>query len=184
MNSFKKVARSVFNSFQARVAAEDKDEEWQRVNSAIADVLRDAHVLYAKLARLQNDFKGDELQGLQTIGENVLTIGGKLSEFSKAFYEGKLAMSDAEKAMGPMPDPFGTTDDMAPAPSDMDMPAMEPAEGGDKEAEFDYSQFSSDESEEPGGDTEGEGAEDKDDEEGEVETETEEDEDEDEKSED
>jgi len=158
MNSFKKIARSVYNSFQARVSAEDKDEEWQRVNSAIADVLRDAHVLYAKLARLQNDFKGDELQGLQTIGENVLTIGGKLSEFSKAFYEGKLAMSDAEKAMGPMPDPFGTTDDMAPAPSDMEMPSMEPTEGGEgdegDEVEFDYSQFSSGESEEPEGDTE------------------------------
>jgi hypothetical protein len=147
MNSFKKVARSIYNSFQARVAVEDKDEEWQRVNSAIADVLRDAHVLYAKLARLQNDFKGDELQGLQTIGENVLTIGGKLSEFSKAFYEGKLAMSDAEKAMGQIPDPFGTTDDMAPSPSDMEMPSMEPAEGGE-EVEFDYSQLSSDDSEE------------------------------------
>jgi len=93
MNAFKKVAREVSRNINSHLAASDKDSEWQRVNSYIADVLKDAHVLYAKLARLQGDFAGTNLEELEKISENVLDIGGKLSAFSKAFYEGRVEIA-------------------------------------------------------------------------------------------
>jgi hypothetical protein len=71
-------------------------KEWQRVNSYIADVLKDAHVLYAKLARLQSDFAGEELDRLLQISENVLVTGETLSKFSRDFYEGRLEMAKTE----------------------------------------------------------------------------------------
>jgi hypothetical protein len=80
--------------------AVDKDAEWQRVNSYIADVLKDSTVLYAKLARLQGDFVGEELDRLMKVSEAVLTIGEELSAFSKAFYGGKFEMADSELAYG------------------------------------------------------------------------------------
>lgn len=98
MSNFSRIARSVQKTVASHVklATSDRDAEWQRVNSYIADVLKDAHVLYAKLARLQGDFTGVELDGLEKISEDVLSIGGKLSSFSKAFYEGKASMSEEE----------------------------------------------------------------------------------------
>ncbi len=86
----------------ARVAAEvhrvlahspeQRDSEWQRVNSYIADVLKDAHVLYSKLARLQSDFIGPELTELEKIADDVLELGGRLSHFMKAFHAGEANM--------------------------------------------------------------------------------------------
>ena len=81
-------------------AAEDHDAEWQRVNSYVADVLKDSHVLYAKLARLQGDFAGEELANLSKISEAVLSIGSELSRFSKAFYEGKYDMLQSSFTYG------------------------------------------------------------------------------------
>ncbi|MGH6876897.1 MAG: hypothetical protein ACREHV_05885, partial [Rhizomicrobium sp.] len=63
--------------------------------SYIADVLKDTHVLYAKLARLEGDFGGEELSRLERISEAVLALGNELSSFSKAFYEGKYDMAQS-----------------------------------------------------------------------------------------
>ncbi len=77
----------------------EHDAEWQRVNSYIADVLKDTHVLYAKLARLQGDFIGAELSELEKIASNVLDLGEQLSVFMKAFHEGDASMMK-EKTFG------------------------------------------------------------------------------------
>jgi len=77
----------------------EHDAEWQRVNSYIADVLKDTHVLYAKLARLQGDFIGAELNELEKISSDVLNLGEKLSVFMKAFHEGDASMMK-EKTFG------------------------------------------------------------------------------------
>lgn len=82
------------------VASTDRDAEWQRVNSYIADVLKDSHVLYAKLARLQGDFTGHELRELEKISEDVLSVGEMLSHFSKNFYDGKINMADSQTQYG------------------------------------------------------------------------------------
>lgn len=105
-----------------RKAGNDRDSEWQRVNSYIADVLKDSHVLYAKLARLQGDFAGSELQELQGISEDVLSLGERLSKFSRAFYEGELAMVESSHKYGEQ-SPGGE----APAPAPGAPPAGNPA---------------------------------------------------------
>ena len=98
MGKFKSAAQKVYEDVKSlRLAGTDRDAEWQRVNSYIADVLKDSHVLYAKLARLQGDFGGEELMNLEKISEYVLEIGGKLSSFSKAFYEGRADISTDEQ---------------------------------------------------------------------------------------
>lgn len=100
---FASVALEVVESLgqQRRFAtAVDRDAEWQRVNSYIADVLKDTHVLYAKLARLQGDFVGRELSELEKVSEAILDLGKELSQFSKAFYEGHLNMADSNMAYG------------------------------------------------------------------------------------
>lgn len=95
MNFSQVAAQIAKNLANPKVAtAADQDAEWQRVNSYIADVLKDSHVLYAKLARLQGDFAGEELSKLIKISESVLMIGQELSGFSKAFYEGKYDMAE------------------------------------------------------------------------------------------
>jgi len=91
-----RVAAEVEQIISQRLAAVDRDAEWQRVHSYIADVLKDTHVLYAKLARLEGDFAGEELTRLERISEAVLTLGSELSGFSRAFYEGKYQMAQAE----------------------------------------------------------------------------------------
>jgi hypothetical protein len=98
---FSRVASQVQKELAGRVAAEDRDAEWQRVNSYVADVLKDSHVLYAKLARLQGDFSGEELARLSRISEAVLAIGDELSLFSKGFYEGKYDMLQSGFEYGP-----------------------------------------------------------------------------------
>ena len=92
--SFRKVASGVERavSLRGRTAMDERDQEWQRVNSYVADVLKDTHVLYAKLARLQGDFAGGELGELESISESVLNLGEQLSRFMKAFHEGDAAM--------------------------------------------------------------------------------------------
>lgn len=135
MNTFNRIAQSVYQSINSRISAEpEQDTEWQRVNSLLADALKDVHVLYAKLARLQADFKDNEQKALATISENVLTIGGKLSEFSKAFYEGHLSMSDAAPE-GPS---TGFSDSMEfSSPSEEPMGEGAPSEE-QLEVDFDY----------------------------------------------
>jgi len=145
---FARVASEVQNALGVRLAAQDRDAEWQRVNSYVADVLKDSHVLYAKLARLQGDFSGEELARLSKISESVLMIGDELSQFSKAFYEGKYEMLQNEFTYGkgggaPIPNPAAQEPEAAeagaggaPAESyDVEAPAEEaPAEGGGEKA--------------------------------------------------
>ena len=73
--------------------AADEDAEWQRVNSYIADVLKDCYVLFAKLARLRGDFAGSELAKLDEISSGVRDMGQSLAGFSKAFNEGEYSMN-------------------------------------------------------------------------------------------
>lgn len=84
-----------------RTAAVDEDAEWQRVNSYIADVLKDCYVLFAKLARLRGDFAGAELAKLDGISSKVRDMGQELASFSKAFTEGEYSMHKKEQYGGP-----------------------------------------------------------------------------------
>jgi len=95
-----KVATEVQQNLKI-AASKDQDAEWHRVNSYIADILKDAHVLYAKLARLQSDFSDVELAKLEKISERVLELGEQLSQFSKGFYEGKIEMVKEFSYSGP-----------------------------------------------------------------------------------
>lgn len=79
------------------VATIDEDAEWQRVNSYIADALKDTYVLFAKLARLRGDFSGPELDKLEEISSSVREIGQEMSAFSKAFSEGEYSMVRKEQ---------------------------------------------------------------------------------------
>ena len=149
MSTFTKVAGSVAKAFGSRVSTEDHNAEWQRVNSYIADVLKDSHVLYAKLARLQGDFSGEELAKLSKVSQAVLAIGDELSVFSKAFYEGKYEILQSEFTYGetggaPIPNPKAESLDSVeagaggtPAPSyDEGLPGITP-EGGEEEDDED-----------------------------------------------
>lgn len=115
-----------------KVASEvDRDADWHRVNSYIADVLKDAHVLYAKLARLQSDFGGAELQTLEEVSNQVLVLGESLSQFSKAFYEGDHQMVSGDVIYGqgqPAPPP--------PPPPPAAPPPPAPPEGAEEPPEF------------------------------------------------
>jgi len=125
MSHFSQVAAQVHTAVQSRLgAAVDMDAEKQRVNSYIADVLKDSHVLYAKLARLQGDFKGMEAQDLMEISQKVLALGDELSKFAKAFRDGEVNMADTSFAYG---DEGGGAPEPAPPPV--------PEEGGDEEEE-------------------------------------------------
>jgi hypothetical protein len=94
------MAAEVSRALRQHNATVDREAEWQRVHSYIADVLKDTHVLYAKLARLEGDFGGEELSRLERISEAVLTLGNELSAFSKAFYEGKYSMAQSDFTYG------------------------------------------------------------------------------------
>lgn len=99
--SFARVAAEVAGrvAYGEEPQPEQHDADWQRVNSYIADVLKDAHVLYSKLARLQGDFIGGELDHLEKISSKVLDLGEQLSMFMKAFHEGDASMMK-EKQFG------------------------------------------------------------------------------------
>ncbi len=118
---FSAMAAKVHSEIRGRLAASDREAEWQRVHSYIADVLKDTHVLYAKLARLEGDFAGEELSRLERISEAVLTLGNELSEFSKAFYEGKYDMAESDHAFGGTPPEKGP-----PVPPEGEAPIVEP----------------------------------------------------------
>lgn len=120
-NDLNHSVQELVGQVKTRHATVDRDAEWQRVNSYIADVLKDAHVLYAKLARLQGDFVGQELNSLERISESVLTLGEELSQFSKAFYDGKLQMADSDMAYG--------TPQGGQAPPEEDVPLQIEQEG-------------------------------------------------------
>lgn len=92
-SNLNRVASSVMKSLGGfRVANEERNAEWQRVNALIADVLKDAHVLYSKMARLQGDFTGDERDELEDIAEQVLSVGRELSDFMTSFHDGNAEM--------------------------------------------------------------------------------------------
>lgn len=115
----------VAKTLRQRHAAVDREAEWQRVHSYIADVLKDTHVLYAKLARLEGDFAGEELARLERVSEAVLALGNELSSFSKAFYDGKYDMAQTEFAYGEESSGGGGE---APSPAPEESPIV-PAEG-------------------------------------------------------
>lgn len=107
---------------------DERDQEWQRVNSYVADVLKDTHVLYAKLARLQGDFAGSELGELEKISESVLNLGEQLSRFMKAFHEGDATMLKSKIFGGGSSAPPAPDAPPAPAPDAPPAPAPERTE--------------------------------------------------------
>lgn len=102
MPKFSDISKAIESDLKLRLAAVDRDAEWQRVNTYIADCLKDGHVLYSKLARLQSDFGGAELTNLEKISEGVLDIGRQLSDFSRGFFEGRSSMT--------LPDVYGESE--------------------------------------------------------------------------
>ncbi len=126
LRNFARVASGVEAALSGkkRVAAEDRDAEWQRVNSYVADVLKDAHVLYSKIARLQSDFTGSELGHLEKIGEHVLDVGEELSKFMKAFHDGEFRMvKDIQFGGAPQGAPAGTPPPAIPSEFEEEKPA-------------------------------------------------------------
>lgn len=119
-NKFRRVAAAVERSVSLRcnIATDERDQEWQRVNSYVADVLKDTHVLYAKLARLQGDFTGSELEELESVSDKVLELGEQLSRFMKDFHNGAASMLTS-KLFGGGEGPPGQSGQPAP-------PAPEP----------------------------------------------------------
>ena len=104
-SAFSRVAAEVHSTISGKttISAVNKDAEWQRVNSYVADTLKDSAMLYSKLARLQADFIGEELDRLKKISEVVLNINNELSSFSEAFNAGKLDMAESEYQYGQQP---------------------------------------------------------------------------------
>ncbi len=120
---FNKVAREV----HWNITAVDRAAEWQRVNSAIADILKDQSMSYSKLARLQGDFAGPELDNLQKIAESILMIGDEMSKFAKSFYDGKFRMQESEIVYGeqggaPMKNPDASSEGTIAPPADKGPP--------------------------------------------------------------
>lgn len=125
-----RVARSL--SLKYHLSVDEHDQEWQRVNSYIADILKDTHVLYAKLARLQGDFVGAELSELERIAEKVLDLGEVLSQFMKAFHSGDASMFKTKSFGNPDPSQGG-----GQAPPSPEAPPP-PPEGDSERSDVDY----------------------------------------------
>lgn len=119
------------------VAGNDPDAEWQRVNSYIADVLKDCYVLFAKLARLRGDFAGQELSSLDDISAKVRDLGQELSGFSKAFTDGEYAMNRKEQFGGSQnPSDVDVPKDFEPTAEDFDFsPQAEQGQSDEPEVE-------------------------------------------------
>lgn len=126
---------------KSRLAFVDRNAEWQRVNSYIADALKDMHVLYAKLARLQGDFTGSELERVEQLSEQVLALGEEMSHFSREFTQGKLNMVESPAFQtgrgqsgkqpppaAPAPAPGAEAAPPAPVPAAPPAPAEMPVE--------------------------------------------------------
>lgn len=118
MSDFATVAAEVQKNLvqKFRFSTDENDAEFQRVHSAIADVLKDAHMMYSKLVRLQGDFRGQEQDRLVQISEAVLSIGDELSSFDKSFYDGKLKMVQNDFTYGGDPSQ-GQAPPQAPPPA-------------------------------------------------------------------
>ena len=116
MSAFAQVASQVHNKLARRLntAAADKDAEWQRVNGSLADILKDCYMMVSKVARVQADFKGEELDRLMKISEAVMALGGEFAEFFKAFYDGRLEMVSGGLSFG---DESGGAPSMPAVPS-------------------------------------------------------------------
>lgn len=144
MSNFSKISAEIAQDLaNKRIgASKDQDAEWQRVYSYIADSLKDLHVLFAKLARLQGDFAGEELSNLEKVSESVLMIGDELSRFSKAFYHGKYNMQKSEMIYG------GEDSSPAPQQSPIPQPAPESQESPEIPMEVQGDEDSTDDSEE------------------------------------
>jgi hypothetical protein len=101
-SAFSQVASQISENFRKiRMASDGEiDADWKRVNSYIADILKECSMLYAKLARLQADFNGEELKNIQRISEGVLVLGDEMSNFSKEFYEGTYKMQPSDVLYG------------------------------------------------------------------------------------
>lgn len=99
-----------------RIATVDEDAEWQRVNSYVADVLKDCYVLFAKLSRLRGDFMGHELEELDKVASRVRDIGSALTIFSKAFTEGEYHMNKKEQFGNAPSEPNVEDFDFTPIP--------------------------------------------------------------------
>lgn len=95
----------LLNDLKPRVAIPENEADWQRVNSYVADVLKDCHVLYAKLARLQGDFNGSDLEKLEQISTQVLDMGVELSNFSRDFFKTRGQVMKKEGGMDSLPQP-------------------------------------------------------------------------------
>jgi len=139
-----KAASVVNRELSNRIAFVDRDAEWQRVHSYIADALKDLHVLYAKLARLQGDFGGSELENLNEISEKVLDLGEQMSKFSREFSKGDLRMVQSMTFEGgqgqgrqPSPNPQSPEEPpMSPSPEEEPLEEAPPiGEGGEEEGE-------------------------------------------------
>lgn len=134
---FCQIAKSVASRVET-AAAKDRDQEWQRVNSYIADVLKDVHVLYSKLARLQGDFVDPERSTLESVSENVLDLGEELSRFMKAFHTGEADMlGQSSFGGGEGGAPEGTPPPMIPGEFDEAPMGDEEAPKENSEEDFD-----------------------------------------------
>jgi hypothetical protein len=149
MSKFSDISRAIEADLKIKLATVDRDAEWQRVNTYIADCLKDGHVLYSKLARLQSDFGGAELKNLEKISEAVLDVGSSLSEFSRTFFEGRSSMTlpdvfgseDEKPIFGGTPDGpvFGEAPSAELSEPDFEVPESTPsAEAEPIDMEFDY----------------------------------------------
>lgn len=125
----------------------ERDPEWQRVNSGIADVLKDTGVLFSKLARLQGDFAGSERSKLEDIGNKVRGLTDELSKFSNDFYNGDLNMKTSETPFnygGPAPGGQPPQGQQPPPPAPGGTPPSPPSPVHDDE-DFDVEAEISDE---------------------------------------
>jgi hypothetical protein len=176
MDNFNKVASKISSKLLGgrtpRMAndksPQERDSEWQRVNSGIADVLKDAHVLYSKMARLQGDFIGKEREKLEEISENILSIGNELSEFIKSFHDGSFEMQSDSYFGSPNGAPQGTPPPQIPqefeSRSEMDLDSEIDEDEEDDMGEFDQEDVSLDDEKDSGGEKDNTEKDDEDDE--------------------
>ena len=79
-----------------RIAVENEDADWQRVNSYVADIVKDIMLTYSKLARLRSDFVGSELAKIGGVSNKVREVGEIMLAFSKAFNANEYSIAKKE----------------------------------------------------------------------------------------
>lgn len=142
-SKFARLASTVHVALGGAAPPDERDPEWQRVNSSIADVLKDTGVLFSKLARLQGDFAGIERAKLEEIGNKVRDLTDELSKFSSDFYNGELNMRTSETPFnygGPAQGGGNQGGGGAPPPAPPTPAPAPPAEGGESEAPKSHSE--------------------------------------------